>query len=208
MVDEFPNEITYKGLAEILVTLLLIKCMLVCQVSRCKFIVKRKKILLKLASLPLWHISELKAHFTVKLLKEGRVHISHVYKEHLVGMMFHLAHIGKRWLRWIKKYILYMTMAGMCFKEIFSYRTLLKSKGAGMCQIVLSHIKDSPHDAFPEEAEKEVGRASQRSRDMSLQLLDCKELWAQQAGVAQGHGQWVADSRLSGIWEVMLSSLE
>lgn len=54
--------------------------------------------------LALWYFPEINAHFTVKL-QEDRVHISLIYKEHLVGLTFHFTYVGKQWLRGTKKFI-------------------------------------------------------------------------------------------------------
>lgn len=72
-------------------------------------------------SLPLWDFSELNVHFSVKLSREDRVPIPHVYKQHLMGLMFCVAHAGKHWLRQGKKCSLYIAMAGLYFKGFYSH---------------------------------------------------------------------------------------
>lgn len=68
-------------------------------------------------------------------------------------------------------------MAGVYFKGIYSRWTTLKSKGEGKGQILSSHIRILSEMPFPEKLERrEMGRASQGSRETILQVLDCKKL--------------------------------
>lgn len=55
-------------------------------------------------------------------------------------------------------------VAGVSFRKIYSHWTLLKSKWEGRYQIILSHIKDSPQDAFPKGEEMRSQKGIQGSR--------------------------------------------
>lgn len=112
-------------------------------------------------------------------------------------------------------------MARVDFKGIYSLWTPLKSKGEGMGQILLSHIRILNKMPFPDRLKRwEAGRAS--SEDVLLQVLDGKKFWVQQRGVQpqgllldwpprdiQGHNQWLwLTAGLSGIWIRLFSPEE